>query len=54
MTRPEWEYDTREEDTPLSLQVLNQFGSDGWELVTLLYAQGTFHYVFKRVLKRPM
>ena len=62
--RQRWEYWTRYENEPLSVEELNRLGKDDWELVgftcfsyiaggTLMYGGELtygvrFHYVFKR------
>lgn len=53
-----WEYMVRLATikTPLDSSVLNSFGDDGWELISITVGATNdqeLMYVFKRPLKRP-
>ena len=44
-----WEYMmTMFSEKGLTEKLLDQYGSDGWELVSVVYVEHTLHYYFKR------
>ena len=50
-----WEYNTTQDSCSLGYKKLDEFGQEGWELVSMTYAPDRdyvlmFYYVFKRKL----
>lgn len=43
-----WEYMTLSSERPLTVNDFNQFGADGWELVSIYVRMDAVHAVFKR------
>lgn len=43
-----WEYQTLASERPLTVNDYNQFGADGWELVSVYVRMDAVHAVFKR------
>lgn len=46
-----WEYKTLSSERPLSESDFNQFGADGWELVSVYVRMDAVHAVFKREMQ---
>jgi hypothetical protein len=43
-----WEYLTMRYPTPAGASELNEFGSQGWELVAVMEGETHYYYYFKR------
>ena len=47
-TRRRWEYTTLSNERPLRTTDYDQYGGDGWELVSVYVRMDAVHAVFKR------
>ncbi len=48
-TYPRWEYKTVKTSGPEADSVANEFGADGWELVSAAWNEITYRLFFKRM-----
>ena len=52
MTNIKWEYWTVSQSKQMSVEELNHYGSQGWELINMFISHNTLHYyIFKRPIE---